>query len=534
MSAAEPRARSWPCPTGAEMRAIERDAIERLGIPAGDLMETAGRAVAEAIARHFPDARSPLIVCGGGNNGGDGYVAARVLAGQGRGVAPVVLDLAGRGSQSPEAKRNRERLESSGVRVELADGPHAISELLGACDLVVDAIFGTGLTRPVEGRTAEVMRALAASGLPCVAVDLPSGLSSETGRPLGLALDADLIVSFGHAKFGLALLPTRARILVAEIGLPAESVERATVRAHVLSSEAARALLPARPLAGHKGSFGHVLVVGGSPGKTGAVLLAAQGALRGGAGLVSLAAPRSLLSIYASRLAEAMCVVLDDSAAGDSTGLLGVPHVDTLVRELASRDALVLGPGLGTHTSSAALARELLARTNVPAVVDADGLNAFAAEPEGLRSTAPRILTPHPGEAARLLGTSTEAIGSDRAAAARAIAARSGAITVLKGARSVIAAPGGEICVNPTGGPGLAAGGSGDVLAGLLGALLAQRLGAWDAARIGTYLHGLAGDLGPDSGGLASELASRIPSARQALLSREARPDEPGTLRSFP
>lgn len=534
MSEAQPEDRIWPCPTGPEMRAIERDAIERLGIPAADLMETAGRAVAEAITRHFPDARRPLVVCGGGNNGGDGYVAARVLAGSGHGVVPVVLELAPGGAQSPEAKVNRERLEPARVRVERAESAPELARLLGACDLVVDAIFGTGLTRPVEGWTAEVMRALAASGLRCVAVDLPSGLSSETGRPLGMALDADLIVSFGLAKLGLALLPTRARILVAEIGLPAESVERVNVPAHVLSRAAARALLPARPLAGHKGSFGHVLVVGGSPGKTGAVLLAAQGALRGGAGLVSLAAPRSLVSIYASRLAEAMCVVLDESAGPDRAGLLGAAHIDALVREVASRDALVLGPGLGTDPGSATLARELLARTRLPAVVDADGLNAFAGQPEHLRSEAPRILTPHPGEAARLLGASTEAIGSDRPAAARAIAARSGAIAVLKGARSVIAAPGGELCVNPTGGPGLAAGGSGDVLAGLLGALLAQGLGAWDAARIGVYLHGMAGDLGPESGGLASELASRIPGARQALLAGEARPDEPGTLHSFP
>ena len=523
-------ARAWPCPTGPEMRAIDRDAIERVGIPGRTLMETAGRAVAEAIARFYPEKCRPLIACGGGNNGGDGYVVARVLAEQGRGVLPRVLELANPSAQSAEAKANRELLAAVGVESRSAENAAGVAAMLEASDLVVDAVFGTGLTRPVEGRVADVLRALASSGLPCVAVDLPSGLSSETGRPLGMALEADLIVSLGLPKLGLALLPTRARILVADIGLPAESVERASVRAHVLSRAGADCLLPARALSGHKGSFGHVLVVGGSPGKTGAVLLAAQGALRAGAGLVSLAAPRSLYPIYASRLAEAMCVVLDDPAGG----VLAAPHVAALARELEARDVLVLGPGLGRDAGSAELVRALLALARVPAVVDADALNAFAGDLEALRCTAPRILTPHPGEAARLLGCSTAEIQDDRAAAARALAARSGAIAILKGARSVIATPEGELCVNPTGGPGLAAGGSGDVLAGLVGALLGQGLRAWDAARVGAFLHGVAGDLGPTVGGLASELASRIPSAWQALAAAGDEPDEPGTLLPFP
>lgn len=530
MSAKPSRARVWPCPTGAEIRAIERDAIERLGIPGRTLMETAGRAVADAIARHFPEKRRPLVACGGGNNGGDGYVIARVLAEQGRGVVPIVLDLARPEAQSPEAKANRERLDSAGVSVQRATNARELEALVETSDLIVDAIFGIGLARPVEGPIADVLRALAASGRPCVAVDVPSGLSSETGRPLGLALEASLVVSFGLPKLGLALQPSRARILVADIGLPAESIARGQVRAHLFSRAAAARLLPERPLDGHKGTFGHVLVVGGSPGKTGAVRLAALGALRGGAGLVSLAAPRALLPIYASALAEAICVVLDDV----ESGCLDAVHEAALARELETRDVLVLGPGLGQDPGSAALARGLLARTRRPAVVDADALNAFAGELERLRSEAPRVLTPHPGEAARLLGCSTGEIQADRPAAARALAARSGAIAILKGARTLIAKPDGELCVNPTGGPGLAAGGSGDVLAGLVGALLAQGLSAWDASRVGAYLHGLAGELGPKLGGLASELASRIPDAWQALEAALNQPDEPGTLLPFP
>jgi hydroxyethylthiazole kinase-like uncharacterized protein yjeF len=523
-------ARVWPCPTGPEIRAIERDAIERLGIPSRTLMETAGRAVAEAIARHYPEKRRPLVACGGGNNGGDGYVIARVLAEQGRGVVPVVLDLARAEAQSPEAKANRELLDAAGVSVRRAANARELEALLEASDLIVDAIFGIGLTRPVEGAIADVLRTLASSALPCVAVDVPSGLSSETGRPLGMALGAELVVSFGLPKLGLALQPSAARILVADIGLPEESIARGQVRAHVLSRAAAAELLPVRPLDGHKGTFGHVLIVGGSPGKTGAVLLAAQGALRGGAGLVSLATPRALLPIYASALAEAMGIVLDDAAAGG----LDAVHEAALARELEARDALVLGPGLGQEPGSAALARGLLARATRPAVVDADALNAFAGQLESLRSEAPRVLTPHPGEAARLLGVSSAEIQADRASAARALAARSGAIAILKGARSLIARPDGELCVNPTGGPGLAAGGSGDVLAGLIGALFGQGLSAWDAARVGAHLHGLAGELGPALGGLASELAARIPAAWQALEAALNQPHESGPLQPFP
>jgi NAD(P)H-hydrate epimerase len=367
------------------MLAIDRDAIERLRIPAHTLMETAGRAVASAIAQLYADLRRPLVVCGGGNNGGDGYVIARVLAGQGRGVAPRVLELGGTASRSPEAKANRDLLATVGVEVRRAASSADVTASLAGCDLVVDAVFGVGLARPVEGPIAECLRALSASGLPCVAVDLPSGLSSETGQPLGLALEATLIVTLGVPKLGLALYPKAARILVADIGLPAECVTRANVRQHVLTRAGARALLPARPLDAHKGTFGHVLVVGGSLGKTGAALLAAQGALRGGAGLVSVATPRALYPIYAAALAEVMCVVLDEAP----TDSLGPAQLESLARALETRDALVLGPGLGQAPNNVVLVRALLARARVPAVVDADALNAFGTDLAALRSDAP-------------------------------------------------------------------------------------------------------------------------------------------------
>lgn len=520
--------RGWPCPTGAEMRAIDADAIARLGVPGRTLMETAGRAVAGAIARHYPEKCRPLVACGAGNNGGDGYVIARVLAEQGRGVVPRVLEPARLERQSPESKANRDLLAAGNVECLRADDVAAVRAALEGCDLVVDAVFGVGLGRPVEGEAALLLRELAASGLPIVSVDLPSGMSSDTGLPLGFALEAALTVTLGLPKLGLALAPISGKVLVADIGLPADSIARAGIRAHLLTRAAARAFLPPRPLAGHKGTFGHVLVVGGALGKTGAALLSALGALRAGVGLVTLAAPRTLVPIFASQLTEAMCLVLDDAGSGD----FAVVHAAQIRREAEARDALVLGPGLGQSEAAAALARDLATHAGVAAVVDADALNAFAGALDALRSVAPRILTPHPGEAARLLASDTAAIQADRAGAARVLARRSNAVVVLKGARTVVANPAGELSINATGGPGLAAGGSGDVLAGILGAFLARGLSAWDAARLGVQLHGLAGDLGPAQGGLASELAARLPAAWQSLASEEAA-DEPGTLRPF-
>ena len=516
--------RGWPCPTADEMRAVDADAISRLGIPARTLMEAAGRAVADAIASHYPWSRRPLVACGPGNNGGDGYVVARLLGEQGRGVGPRVLELSQLARQSPESKANRDLCAAAGV--EIRSGADAAAAALSDRDLVVDALFGVGLSRPVTGEAAALLGALAGAGLPIVSVDIASGQSSDTGLPLGFALEPALTVALGLPKLGQALVPVAARVLVADIGFPAESVARAGIRAHLLTRAAARALLPPRPATGHKGTFGHALVVGGSLGKTGAALLSALGALRSGVGLVSIAAPRALVPVYAAQLAEAMCVPLPDGGSGE----LAASHSAELLREAAARDALVLGPGLGQAQGAAALARALATGAAVPAVVDADALNAFAGELESLRARAPRVLTPHPGEAARLLGRDTAAVQADRAGAARALAARAQAVVVLKGARTVVAGPEGELSINPTGGPGLAAGGSGDVLAGVLAALLARGLSAWDAARLGVYLHGLAGDLGPLQGGLASELAGRIPAAWRQLAEAES-PDGSGALR---
>ncbi|NRA01448.1 MAG: NAD(P)H-hydrate dehydratase [Myxococcales bacterium] len=527
--------RGWPCPTADQMRRIDAHAIRECGLPGRLLMESAGRAVAVAVRLRFPEVRRPLVVCGGGNNGGDGYVVARTLRDWDARVAPIVVTLAEPGRHSEEARANLALLERAGIEVVSRPTPDRLRELRSASDLVIDAILGVGLTRRVEGELAQALEALR-GGPPIVAVDLPSGLSSDTGEPLGAWLPPDLVVTLGFPKLGLALAPLEAEVLVADLGFPRASLEASGVRQFLLDEAAAGRLLPARPLAGHKGSFGHVLVVAGSTGKTGAACLAAAGALRAGAGLVTVAAPRELHAVYEEKLTEAMTLPVEDTG----TGAFASIAAKTLLREAESREALVVGPGLGIHPETVSAVQELLDGLRLPCVVDADALNAFARTPEGLRGAGPRVLTPHPGEMARLLGCQTREVGRDRVAAARELASRTGAVVVLKGARSLVVGPDGELSVNPTGGPALATGGTGDVLAGVIGALLASGTAPFEAAAVGVYLHGMCGSQPFASaagvGSMAGEIADRIPAAWQALAGSESRAEEPhgDLLRRFP
>lgn len=511
----------WPCPTGDEMRGIDRDAIVERGIPGRVLMETAGRAVASAILARFGRARRPLVVCGGGNNGGDGYVIARVLREADDRIEPAVLAVGDVTKHSDEAGTNFEALAHLDIEVTQSRDVKDLEPLLGRADLIVDAVLGVGLSRAVEPRLAALLSALAEAPLPVVAVDLPSGISSDTGAALGVELPADLIVTLGWPKLGLAVRPLEVEILVADIGLPAQSLALAEVRQHVLTNAAAARLLPERPEDGHKGSFGHVLIVGGSPGKTGAAVLAAEAAQRGGAGLVTVAASPQLNDIFEVKLTEPMSLPLEYAP-------------EALLEAARERDASVVGPGVGTDEPTRSCLRAFLGQLERPAVVDADGLNAFAGETAALRAPGPRILTPHPGEMSRLLDRSTAQVQADRVDAARELARRTDAVVVLKGSRSVIAAPDGALYVNPTGGPGLASGGTGDVLSGLLGALLAQGLPPLEAAALGVFLHGRAGDECGRVGVLAGEVADLIPAVWDDLNELRSVEHEPGGLRRFP
>lgn len=479
----------------AEMRAIDRAAIDGLGIPSLQLMTRAGGAVVEsALALAAPGGRV-VVLTGGGNNGGDGWVAARLLHAAGRRVRVVaVVDpeaLAG------DAAAVAENALDAGVPWALFH--HDVALEAGPGDVVVDALLGTGLSRAPEGAFAEAIERVAAAraaGARVLAVDVPSGLSADTGRPLGPCVVADATVTFAFQKRGLILHPGPAHagaVRVADIGIPAAAAARVPPTCDLLDEASVRALVPARDPAAHKGDAGRLLVVAGSAGKAGAAHLALTGALRGGAGLVTLAARPEVLGPALAGRPEAMSVALPGE------GPLGMEDLGALLAATHDVDALVIGPGIPRGSETGELLVELLLARKVPAVLDADALNALADAPALLAGLAtlpaPLVLTPHPGEMARLCGLSVEEVQADRLALAAAKARAWRAVVVLKGARTVVADPSGVPAVVPTGNPGLATGGTGDVLAGLCGALLAGGCPSVDAARVAAYLHGAAGDL---------------------------------------
>ncbi len=454
-------------------------------------MEAAGRAVYRAAVEQARPGGHFVVVCGGGNNGGDGWVAARLLQPSGR---VRVLAVVAPGELQGDAAAMARRALAAGVPVQ----PCTEGTPLGAApgDLVIDAVLGTGLSRPAEGRFAAAIRSIAAArlgGARVLSVDVPSGLSADTGRPLGPCVEADATVTFGLQKRGLVLFPgatLAGAVTVADIGLPAEAVARVAEQCRMLEEPEALRLLPPRPPAAHKGDAGRVLVLAGSPGKTGAAHLALIGALRGGAGLVTLAARGEVLALALAGRPEAMSVALPGA------GPLGPGDLPALAEATRGAAALVAGPGLQRGPGTGRLLHDWLSAAGCPAVLDADALNALDPEPGWLgRRGAPVIVTPHPGEMARLCGIAIGDVQADRIGLALARAAAWGVVVVLKGARTVVAAPGQPAALIPTGNAGMATGGTGDVLAGLCGALLGGGLPPFDAARVAAWVHGAAGDL---------------------------------------
>jgi len=494
----------------AEMRAIDQAAIGGLGIPGMRLMERAGAAVAAHAVVLAPRGRI-RVVCGGGNNGGDGYVAGRLLHAAGREVEALALvPLLG---LSGDARQAREEAARAGLPVRDLTSAEAIQA--GPGELLVDALLGTGLSRPPDGLFAaaiERLRALRAGGARVLAVDIPSGLSADTGRPLGACVEADRTVTFAFPKRGLLLRPgaeLAGELAVADIGIPPEAAARVPVGCELVGEEEARALVPARAPDAHKGEAGRLLVIAGSPGKSGAAHLALAGALRGGAGLVTLAAREEVLPLALAGRPEAMSLSLPGN------GPLGRGDLAPLLEAARASDALVVGPGIPRGPETAALLRELLAAARKPAVLDADALNALSGSREGVAGLpVPAVLTPHPGEMARLCGMDIATVQADRIGLAAERARSWGCVVVLKGAGTVVADPAGPPALIGSGNAGMATGGTGDVLAGLLGALLAGGLDARSAARAGAWVHGRAGDLAArrfgQRGLLAADLAEAL------------------------
>ncbi len=504
--------------TADEMREMDRLTIQELGIPGRVLMENAGRGAADFFLKRFPEAfgASVGILAGPGNNGGDGCVIARLLAG--RGIDATVFLFAHRERMKGDAAANLKLLFSLEVQVtELPDEKAfgRAASRMRHMDLWVDALLGTGLKSDVAGYFKKVIDFVNRTQKPVFAVDIPSGLDSDTGHPKGACIRAAATATFGHGKIGCALFPGAGftgDLEVVDIGIPPQVTARIGPKGRLLTPETVRALVPRRPTDTHKGKTGHVLVAAGSAGKTGAAAMTALSAMRAGAGLVTLAIPGSLNAAVEPQALEVMTALLPET----EPGILSDSALEALAGLFPGKTCVALGPGIGTAEGTVRLVRTLVKTCPLPMVIDADGLNCLSGSVEVLkRRKAEIVLTPHPGEMGRLLEKTPADIQKDRVGTARSLAEAYGVTVVLKGARTVIADKDSRVWVNSTGNPGMASGGMGDVLTGLIAGWMAQGLSPEKAAQAAVFLHGAAADAlfrsrGP-FGYLASEVMAMIP-----------------------
>ena len=503
--------------TAAEMQQIDRRAIERFGIPSIVLMENAAIAVVDAIFEHYPQTERAAIFCGSGNNGGDGFAIARHL--ENRGVVPTAFIVGNRTRIAGDAATNLAVCERLLIPIyDVRDSESLDAALVRAtnADVVVDAIFGTGLDRAPEGIQAETIRAINEIALPVVAVDLPSGANASSATPFDPCVDAAVTVTFAAPKICHVFEPAAMQcgeVIVADISIPGVAVDEQNVTLSMTTPADVRPHIAPRLAATHKGTYGHVAIVAGSLGRSGAAVMSARGAIRSGAGLVTVVTDVDAATLVNAGSIESMTfplVALDRKVVPRITEMLG------------GKSAVLVGPGLRDTDDSYDFVRELVAAIELPLIIDASGLNAFAGRASEINPNGrPRVITPHPGELARLLGREARDINANRIDAAREAARICNCVVVLKGHQTLVADPDGHVNVNPTGNPGMASGGMGDVLAGMVVALLARNIDPFDAATTAVYLHGYAGDLLAeelgDTGLAAMDLAERIPAAIKKL-----------------
>jgi hydroxyethylthiazole kinase-like uncharacterized protein yjeF len=512
--------------SAAESRELDRLSQEKYGVASYSLMTRAGEAVASAVLQRWRHAvhHGVLVVAGKGNNGGDGMVAARALMTEQVPVRAILLASVS-ALNGDAARAHSEFVAAGGALVETGSEAELEAAMGGHAGVIVDSIFGTGLNAEVKGLTRRAIEAINHAGTPVVAVDIASGVNSDSGAVMGAAVRAELTVTFGLAKFGHVSYPGAdlcGELQIAEIGFAPAAVGEIAPRGRFFEAADARPYLRSRPLNSHKGNYGHVMVIAGGRGKSGAAVMAARGALRMGAGLVTAAVPEAIGAIVAVGQAELMTEPI-----ADRDGHFDGQHAPRVLAKLIEgKDALAVGPGIGQSDDTRALMQWLIAEGAAPRrplLIDADGLNVVAQIGVGAlkRAGGLVVLTPHPGEAARLLGLSTTDVNADRIGAARRLSDLSGAAVLLKGVRTVIAGSGGEVNINASGNPGMATPGMGDVLSGMVGALLAQRFAPFDALALGAFVHGYAADrlaarIGP-VGYLAGDLADELPSTLAAL-----------------
>jgi len=500
--------------TPSQARAIDQRAIEEFMIPGIVLMENAAIKTVEVIQKCYPVnnySGKYVVLAGAGNNGGDGMAVARHLILMGRDVEVFLFSSPDR--ITGDAKTNFEILKKLGARIvgiERFEDLAALDEgLKGAC-LVIDALFGTGLSRDIEGIIYEAIKRLNSLRIPVLAIDIPSGVHGESGHIMGIAVKATDTVTFGYPKQGHLLFPGReytGKLHIVPISLPANSAQMERVSGFTLDDEEMAMQLKDRPVQGHKGTFGRVALIAGSTGMTGAAYLSAAAALRAGAGLVTLGVPASLNPILEIKLTEAMTKPLED----EGTGYLSIKGLNGIMELLVDKDVLAIGPGLGKNCDGLEILRNILGQISIPIVIDADALNHISQDMDlMLHHLGPVIITPHPGEMARLIKKSVREVIESPVEIARDVARRYDIIVLLKGATSIVAHPDGRIYFNRSGNCGMGTGGSGDVLTGLIASLVAQGYSPYDAAVYGCYIHGRAGDYARDRWGSAGMIAGDI------------------------
>jgi NAD(P)H-hydrate epimerase len=511
--------------TAGEMQEMDRQTIENHGIPGLELMENAGRGATLALLAQFGDRvkAGVGIICGKGNNGGDGFVIARYLAEKGINVGVYLL--ARTAAVKGDAAANLKRLSALNLPVnEIPDEDTFLKtkSSLSRYGLIVDAILGTGLTSEVKGFFKTVINFINSTGIAVFAVDIPSGLNSDTGQPCGTCIRAQGTATFALAKIGHFTYPGAeytGKLEIIDIGIPQSVVQDVGPKQYLLTPEQIRSYLRPRSADTHKGRTGHLLVVAGSTGKTGAAAMTAISAMRAGAGLVTLGIPASLNSIVETQVLEVMTTPLPEY----QNGILGDNAIDDIQQQAAGKTCLAIGPGIGQATKTRLMVEKIISQSQIPIVVDADGLNNLTGQCHLLKKLkAAAVLTPHPGEMARLIQATPAEVQLDRLKCARDFATNFGVHVVLKGAATVIAHPDGNAFINPTGNPGMASGGMGDVLTGVLAGFITQGLSPQAAAHTAVYLHGAAADtladrMGP-IGYLAGEVMNAIPAEIKKLM----------------
>lgn len=515
------------------MNSIDKSTINDYGIPSLLLMENAAAAVAkeaESMLAGYRDGDITAaaggiitIVAGRGNNGGDAFAAARLLHSKGFDVRAF---LAGeKAGIAGDAMTNMEILDRIGVKIIEIKDSEDISFLninMGESQLIIDGVFGTGLSRDVEGIAASVIKSMNLSGRPILSIDIPSGIDGANGSIRGVCIKADATVTFCMPKIGLVVNPGceyAGRLKVADIGIPRCVIGAQDIKTGIIEAGEVAGIIPQRKQDSNKGSYGRAFIISGSAGMTGSGRLACTAALRTGAGLVYAGVPESLSGIYSSAMTEPVIIPLPDSGKG----YLSEDSAAKITERMGGMDVVAIGPGLSSAEGVKQLVEKVITECTAPMVMDADALNVISGNTEILkRLKNGAVITPHPGEMARLTGLSVSDVQKDRIGTAGRFASEYGVVTVLKGSRTVVALPDGRIFINPTGNPGMATAGTGDVLTGVITGLIAQGVSAGEAAVAGVYIHGLAGDLAADSMGmhgiLAGDVARHLPYAIKELL----------------